>query len=994
MRKILLFLGVLILTLGLTVGICDATLHVVRDENSIDYVDEAGVSIFTIDHDAGVTFTGTVTSTDDILMPTNKKIQFYSVTSYIHATSDNVMVIYTGGTLATTAVTSYTLTAPISIVAASTSHTVTSPAVKFVATTSVVHEYNGTNYVTQTVSSSGTVKVTTTGASTGSYEIQTDDATITLDAKTTLQVDIDGSNKYSFSVTGLDMNSLLITEMGKITATDAAGPAFINEAASAINPTLVPNRIDETTGIGWASSTLHFVVAGASAANLTASALTLPSGSGLVVSGGIAIGISMTGAYSAHGIAIGVSGGALDLDAFDDRLLSIWASSDATGGNVMPLYVEMVSTAACKARAAEFVLAPTAKLGQWGTALKAYLNLDGASGSAGTAAAICAELLVPDTTMEGHLFVLELEMVAPAENHVWGSTEPDGRLAFILMQLSGTDIDAIDDYGTLMTINGLTDGTGNMWFDNTLRIAVDESFWYIPLSTAQASYTTAYPVDITVAGGTALDIGASTTGINFTGEATNCIVATVVGTGTDGWLLKAGTDATSLSFVGASASAVGIFVDCTATTGFFKTVCVESLLTDTGGTLETSLYTIRGKAGLGGGSTTVDGASYIVGVQGRFDINGGTINHDDSRVAAVFAQLNLSDGIYTAGQVSGLWVDVTLGGTINTAQLNLLRVTCGEVGADTNSILWLYGEAAYLFDVSSPGDATWHDSGIYTLKVQVTESDRYIPLSTAVSTFTIAYPIVSSLASGAAIDITGPATGIDIGTNTTVGINMTGGGVLGIDFNGAWTGNVIQIGDSSAPLTTATSGLAGISIYYVMTKPDGGGFRGLYSNVEFDPDTQGYTVISAVHGCAVLGDTYTGDAGGITGIVAQLSVIDGGDLDDAGSMISALDAILTDTGSTSYTAGTISNVYIDNQLNDDFEACDFYMLNIANNANNGKIVDAAVRIYGPWVTNFVKFDTCQDGQQMVTAQVISAEDTSGKIKIDVNGSPFYLYYYN
>jgi hypothetical protein len=45
-------------------------------------------------------------------------------------------------------------------------------------------------------------------------------------------------------------------------ALDAAGPAFLNEAASSTNPTLVPNRADLDTGLGWVSTDIGALVAG------------------------------------------------------------------------------------------------------------------------------------------------------------------------------------------------------------------------------------------------------------------------------------------------------------------------------------------------------------------------------------------------------------------------------------------------------------------------------------------------------------------------------------------------------------------------------------------------------------------------------------------------------------------------------------------------------------------------------------------------------------
>ena len=51
---------------------------------------------------------------------------------------------------------------------------------------------------------------------------------------------------------------------GDLTATNAAGPTVLNEAATATNPTLVPNRADPDTGVGWGTTNeLTLVTAGA-----------------------------------------------------------------------------------------------------------------------------------------------------------------------------------------------------------------------------------------------------------------------------------------------------------------------------------------------------------------------------------------------------------------------------------------------------------------------------------------------------------------------------------------------------------------------------------------------------------------------------------------------------------------------------------------------------------------------------------------------------------
>jgi hypothetical protein len=66
-----------------------------------------------------------------------------------------------------------------------------------------------------------------------------------------------------------------ILATGTVTASDAAGPAFADEPATSTNPTLIPDKAEMDTGIGWASDTLHFVLGGASYGNISKTVLTL-----------------------------------------------------------------------------------------------------------------------------------------------------------------------------------------------------------------------------------------------------------------------------------------------------------------------------------------------------------------------------------------------------------------------------------------------------------------------------------------------------------------------------------------------------------------------------------------------------------------------------------------------------------------------------------------------------------------------------------------------
>jgi hypothetical protein len=54
--------------------------------------------------------------------------------------------------------------------------------------------------------------------------------------------------------------------VGNVVGTNAAGPTLLNEAATSTNPTLVPNRADPDTGMGWVSANVGALVAGGSSA--------------------------------------------------------------------------------------------------------------------------------------------------------------------------------------------------------------------------------------------------------------------------------------------------------------------------------------------------------------------------------------------------------------------------------------------------------------------------------------------------------------------------------------------------------------------------------------------------------------------------------------------------------------------------------------------------------------------------------------------------------
>ncbi|MAH48177.1 hypothetical protein CMI37_20305 [Candidatus Pacearchaeota archaeon] len=76
---------------------------------------------------------------------------------------------------------------------------------------------------------------------------------------TTAYVDVVGGTTLALEIAGTTAFSMIATAL---LAGDAAGPALANEAATTTNPTLIPNRAELDTGIGWASDVLHVVLGG------------------------------------------------------------------------------------------------------------------------------------------------------------------------------------------------------------------------------------------------------------------------------------------------------------------------------------------------------------------------------------------------------------------------------------------------------------------------------------------------------------------------------------------------------------------------------------------------------------------------------------------------------------------------------------------------------------------------------------------------------------
>jgi hypothetical protein len=107
--------------------------------------------------------------------------------------------------------------------------------------------------------------------------------TITSDIQLDANLDFVGAQSITTTSSTLTLNPATTLELGGTTVNGsgnfytntATGAGVLDEGASATNPTLVPNRAEVDTGIGWASDTIHIVLGGAQEYDFSTSSLDM-----------------------------------------------------------------------------------------------------------------------------------------------------------------------------------------------------------------------------------------------------------------------------------------------------------------------------------------------------------------------------------------------------------------------------------------------------------------------------------------------------------------------------------------------------------------------------------------------------------------------------------------------------------------------------------------------------------------------------------------------
>lgn len=554
---------------------------------------------------------------------------------------------------------------------------------------------------------------------------------------------VGGATEVSLSATTMDMNANSITDVGDIETTNAAGPTIQNEAATTTNPTLIPNRADETTGIGWDTAELHFVISGVDEVNLSATALSpgVTDSTALGTSSLLwsdlylastaviyfAADITLTHATDLLTFAGGnLRIGTTDRLEFRDATEYIYSSADGqvdivaattvalSGAITGNTSIDVTSTAPTTAENA--VAGIVTITDGWASgeinAVYGKVTVTPAAGNTYNTAGGHFELTLTGAPALGLGLMTPLMVKCDATGNVAPnagmviemyphSAQTDfSNVPFIAFADyatdSGTQTDYLFEVGHAPMGATCSTGSTHLYHNETLKISVNGSDRWIPLSTAQGTYTTAYPIVSTLIGAEAISMGASG----------GHLEDTVAG------------------------SAVGIYVDNTLTSGSYRALRVETLASgaSTGG----SHYGIRGASGLKTGITS-SGAAFCVGTQGKIVSAG--VAATGSTFAGVLGQVNNTGTFNTGSKLYAVWADNQL--VTCSGQLFMLGLTNTIANKSIDAHMYIYGKAELLIDgwvnqgnwyvaTAKTGDA---DGG--SIKINVDGVDKYIQLWSA-----------------------------------------------------------------------------------------------------------------------------------------------------------------------------------------------------------------------------------------------------------------------
>ena len=389
------------------------------------------------------------------------------------------------------------------------------------------------------------------------------------------------------------------------------------------------------------------------------------------------------------------------------------SSEHASTTAVPSMFNANMDTAAGVGRALEAVLTvEDVKLGSWSNAIKGKIDFETSGSGAGLLSAICAEMIMPAATMGGYgnYAPLEIEFVCPL---TWAGSPQS--VSFMNINLAagstGDTTGNFDDIGYLMVVNGLDDATTHCLYDNTLRIKIDTATWYLPMSSAEASYTTAYPI------------------------VSSAQIKTTLSTGV-------------AMYVNSTATAAGSYGMYSLITGTYTSGGCWAVYGDITWSHATSgyptMYGVCGRATVNDNYT--GGTGYVYAVSGQLHFTNDTIINNGSSVFAALCGVITSDATptFTTGHITCLYLDnlCSAADLADTAGVNsFIYMANNSGGKDLDDAIYLYGPDVLNFMrfqgctsiVSSTYTTPLHGTLCKKIKISLDGTTYYLLASTAIS---------------------------------------------------------------------------------------------------------------------------------------------------------------------------------------------------------------------------------------------------------------------
>jgi len=341
-------------------------------------------------------------------------------------------------------------------------------------------------------------------------------------------------------------------------------------------------------------------------------------------------GLSLTGTISITGTSYLNLGTALvPLVLTTTPLFTVYSTSASVAGTIRSAIINQVHTGDGYAtiEALRVNVSSAVQTGSWTNAIVARIAYSGATGDAGggLAAALCAEVVLPAITgPAGSYFAVDLEFDAQASYVAnAGTGYPTAYIRFGLYG-NGSAIASFEDDAYFMQMStDFSSASGNMWYNNTLRVQLETTDFFIALSDAEGEYSSAYMIDISNA--------TNATNLTTASIATEGGLAVTLETflGDDLDMSTSGTGVYDITLKDNVADALSIVRGTTDMMEFTST-SASPLITITPATTITGLLTANGSVAVGdadyigitsnevitfavAGTITASGADFVIG---------------------------------------------------------------------------------------------------------------------------------------------------------------------------------------------------------------------------------------------------------------------------------------------------------------------------------------------------------------------------------------------